>query len=658
MSSQDYGADQITALEGLEAVRVRPGMYIGDTGVRGLHHLIWEIVDNSVDEAMAGYCDHIVVTLRSDGGVRVDDNGRGIPVARHSTGRSALELVLTELHAGGKFDSQAYKVSGGLHGVGVSVVNALSTRLIAEVRRDEHVWQQEYIGSEPQSPPTAIADLGKDDETGTSITFWPDPKIFETVTLEWDRIETRIRDTAFLKAGLRIELIDEREPLEDGSYRRVVHEYSDGLADFVTHLAAHKGDPLHGEVIRFAAMEDQEDTGYADLDIAMQWNPDYAESIFSFANTIATGDGGTHEDGFKAALTNVVNRVAKDMGVLPTKGKDAVESLEASDIREGLTAVISVNLAEPQFEGQTKGKLGNTHIRSFVQKNTFEQLKIWFTEHPAEAKAIFEKAIQAARGRRAARAARDATRRKGLLDSTSLPGKLADCQSKNAEECELFIVEGDSAGGTSKMARDRRIQAILPLRGKILNVEKAAAHRIFESDTIKSLINAIGTGVGDEFDIEKARYHKIVMLMDADVDGAHIRTLVLTFLFRHMRELIRAGFVYIAQPPLYQIQPKGAKGKERIRYALNEEERDQILEEMAAAGVTKPEVGRLKGLGEMDDHQLEVTTMNPKTRHMLQVTMEDAASADLMFRILMGDDVDARREFIIENANNVQFLDV
>ena len=376
MSAQDYGADQITALEGLEAVRVRPGMYIGDTGVRGLHHLIWEIVDNSVDEAMAGHCTNIVVTLLDDGGVRVDDNGRGIPVARHSTGRSALELVLTELHAGGKFDSQAYKVSGGLHGVGVSVVNALSTKLIAEVRRDGHLWRQEYLASEPQGDPKPVADLMADAETGTSITFWPDANIFETVTLEWDRIETRIRDTAFLKAGLRIELIDQREPLEDGTYRTVVHQYSDGLADFVTHLAAHKGDALHTEIIRFAAMEDQEDTGYADLDIAMQWSQDYSESIFSFANTIATGDGGTHEDGFKAALTNVVNRVAKDMGILPTKGKDAIENLEASDIREGLTAVISVNLAEPQFEGQTKGKLGNTHIRSFVQKNTFEQLKI------------------------------------------------------------------------------------------------------------------------------------------------------------------------------------------------------------------------------------------------------------------------------------------
>ncbi len=660
-NQHDYSASDITVLEGLEAVRKRPGMYIGSTGLRGLHHLVWEIVDNSVDEAMAGRCDSIDVTLLADGGIRVVDDGRGIPVLEHPTQKkSTLEVVLTVLHAGGKFDNQAYAVSGGLHGVGISVVNALSSHLIAEVRRDGHLWRQSFRRGAPDGPIEKVRPMAEGEGTGTSITFWADEQIFESTEFNWETLTTRFRETAFLTAGLRITVTDEREGRleEDGSIRSLEFLAEGGLSDFVRHLNATKKTEVHEEVIAFTGSEQHETQGMAEVDIALQWSSEYHESIHSFANTINTHEGGTHEEGFRAAMTSVVNRMAKEIGVLPVKGKEAIESLEAGDIREGLTAVISVKLGDPQFEGQTKTKLGNTHIRSFVQRTVNEHLKIWFEEHPVETKRIFAKAISAAQGRLAARQARDLTRRKGLLEGSSLPGKLADCQSRIPEECEIFIVEGDSAGGTSKQARKREFQAILPIRGKILNVEKAGLTKILENKEIQALITAIGTGIGEEFDITKARYHKVVMLMDADVDGAHIRTLVLTFLFRYMRELIEAGYVYIAQPPLYQIQPKGSKSKKSIRYALNDRERDRIVEELTTDGGKKPEIGRLKGLGEMDDYQLEITTMDPATRKMLQVTLDDAAAADQMFSILMGDDVPARRDFIVRNANNVEFLDV
>jgi DNA gyrase subunit B len=638
-------------------------MYIGSTGPRGLHHLVWEVVDNSVDEAMAGRCDRIDVTLLADGGVRVVDDGRGIPVSLHPTqGRSALEVVMTVLHAGGKFDNQAYAVSGGLHGVGVSVVNALSERLVAEVRRDDHLWRQSYQRGVPDGPISQVRPLAEGEGTGTTITFWADPQIFEAVEYNWETLTTRFRETAFLTAGLRITVTDERPgSLDSGGEEQVKHVefYAEGgIRDFVAHLNATKKTEIHDEIIAFAGREQHETEGASEVEVALQWSSEYHESIHSFANTINTHEGGTHEEGFRAAMTSVVNRMAKEAGVLPVKGKDGIENLDASDIREGLTAVISVKLGDPQFEGQTKTKLGNTHIRSFVQRTVNEHLKTWFEEHPAEGKRIFLKAISSAQARMAARQARDLTRRKGLLESTSLPGKLADCQSRDPWECEVFVVEGDSAGGTSKMARDRRTQAILPIRGKILNVEKARITKILENREIQALITAIGTGIGEEFDLSKARYHKIVMLMDADVDGAHIRTLVLTFLFRYMRELIEAGYVYIAQPPLYQISPRGSKSRKNTRYALNDRERDRIVAEMTTAAGKKPEIGRLKGLGEMDAEQLEITTMSPATRKMLQVTLADAAAADQMFSILMGDDVEARRDFIVRNAKNVEFLDV
>ena len=657
-----YGAEDITVLEGLTAVRKRPGMYIGSTGPRGLHHLVWEIVDNAVDEAMAGFCSRIDIVLRADGGVEVTDDGRGIPVAEiPAQGRSALEVVLTVLHAGGKFDNHAYAVSGGLHGVGVSVVNALSERLVAEVRRDGHLWRQSFRRGVPDAPIQQVRELGPDEGTGTRITFWPDAEVFDTLDFNWETLTTRVRETAFLTAGLRISVTDERPDArdDDGHPRRVEYHYEGGLVDFVLHLNSSKDVPVVDEVIAFHAEEDDPVTGRADVDVAMQWvTKTYHESIHTFANTINTAEGGTHEEGFRAALTGAVNRFAKETGLLPLPGKDRIENLDASDIREGLTAIISVKLAEPQFEGQTKTKLGNTHIRSFVHRTVNEHLKTWFGEHPAEARRIVQKAIDSARARKAAQAARDLTRRKGLLESTALPGKLADCQSRDPAECELFIVEGDSAGGTSKAARDRRTQAILPLRGKILNVEKARLNKILENKEIQALITAIGTGIGEEFDLAKARYHKIVMLMDADVDGAHIRTLVLTFLFRHMKPLIEAGYVYIAQPPLYQIQPRGNRNKDKVRYAFSDAERDAIIRELNPDGTKRPEISRFKGLGEMDAKQLRATTMDRANRHMLRVNLEDAAAADQMFSVLMGDDVEARRDFIVRNARDVRFLDV
>ncbi len=667
-ASNEYGAKDITVLEGLEAVRKRPGMYVGSTGPRGLHHLVWEVVDNSVDEAMAGECSEITVTLLVDGGVRVTDDGRGIPVDEHpSLHKSALEVVLTVLHAGGKFDNKSYAVSGGLHGVGVSVVNALSRRLVAEVLRDGRCYRQAYQRGVPAGPVEVVGEAQRGPDgalrTGTSITFWADDEVFETLDYSWELLTTRFRETAFLTAGLRVRVVDERPPAGgdqvDNGPRTAVFCYEGGLRDFVTHLNSKK-DPLHDGIVHFSATEKNGD-GPHEVEVALQWNSTFHESIHTFANTINTHEGGTHEEGFKKALTAVVNRVARETGLLKTNGRSrgADLTLTGEDIREGLTAIVSVKLADPQFEGQTKTKLGNTHIRSFVERTCNEYLKIWLEEHLNEARVIVNKAIQGARARLAARAARDLTRRKGLLDSTQLPGKLADCASTIPEECEIFIVEGDSAGGSSKQARKREFQAVLPIRGKILNVEKARLGKILENKEIQALITAIGTGIGDEFDITKARYHKIVMLMDADVDGAHIRTLVLTFIFRHMKELIDAGYVYIAQPPLYQIEPPGAKAKDRTRYAYSDRERDRILAEMGnGEGSKKIKIQRFKGLGEMDPEQLEITTMDPDRRTMLQVTMDDAAAADQMFTILMGDDVEARRDFIVRNARDVRFLDV
>lgn len=649
----DYAASDITILEGLEAVRKRPGMYIGSTGPRGLHHLVWEVVDNAVDEAMAGRCSRIDVRLRDDGGVEVTDDGRGIPVEDHPTeGKSALEIVLTLLHAGGKFGGKSYAVSGGLHGVGVSVVNALSERLVAEVRRKGRLYRQTFHRGVPDGP---VADVGEGDHTGTTITFWPDPEIFETVELNRETLVTRFREIAFLTAGLRLVVVDERDPDEVDT---VDLHFPGGLRDFVEHLN-HSREPLHDEVMHFSTSETDEEQGPRDVEVALQWNSQFNESLHTFANTINTHEGGTHEEGFKKALTGVINRYARETGALPTSGRDKDLSITGDDVREGLTAIVSVKLADPQFEGQTKAKLGNTDVRSLVERTCSRHLRTWLEEHPAEGKLIVNKAVQAARGRVAARAARDLTRRKGLLDGGSLPGKLADCASREPAETELFIVEGDSAGGSSKMARDRQTQAVLPIRGKILNVEKARLGKILENKEIQALITAIGTGIGEEFDLAKARYHKIVMLMDADVDGAHIRTLVLTFLFRHMRALIDAGYVYIAQPPLYQITPPGAKSSKRTRFAFTDEERDTIVAELSNGdGSKKPEVSRFKGLGEMDAEQLETTTMSADGRTLLQVTMDDAAAADSLFTILMGDDVSARRDFIVRNARDVRFLDV
>ena len=659
----DYGAANITVLEGLEAVRKRPGMYIGSTGPRGLHHLVWEVVDNSVDEAMAGRCDRIEITVQTDGGVRVTDNGRGIPVEEHPTmKKSALEVVLTVLHAGGKFDGKSYAVSGGLHGVGVSVVNALSSRLVAEVRRDGKLYRQSYSVGVPQGPVEVVGEA-PEGETGTTITFWASEDIFETIDYSWETLTTRLRETAFLTAGLEIVLVDERhsEVTEDGGEtgepRHIRFKYDNGLKDFVDHLN-HAKDTVHAEIIHFSADEDSTD-GPQEVEVALQWNTGYHESIHTFANTINTHEGGTHEEGFKKALTNVVNRFAKDLGLMKAGGKEKDLTITGEDIREGLTAIISVKLADPQFEGQTKTKLGNTPMRSFVERTCNEQLKIWFEEHPNEVRVIANKAIQGARARMAARQARELTRRKGFLEGAALPGKLADCQSKDPEESEIFVVEGDSAGGSSKMARDRVTQAVLPIRGKILNVERARLGKILENKEIQALITAIGTGIGEEFDITKARYHKVVMLMDADVDGAHIRTLVLTFLFRHMRALIEAGYVYIAQPPLYQLKPAGSKSKDNIRYAYSDRQRDDLLMQLRGEdGNKKVEISRFKGLGEMDAEQLWDTTMNPEVRTLLQVTMDDAAVADQMFTVLMGEDVEARRNFIIRNARDVRFLDV
>jgi DNA gyrase subunit B len=643
-----YDARSITVLEGLEAVRKRPGMYIGSTGERGLHHLVQEVVDNAVDEALAGVCDRIEVTLLADGGVRVADNGRGIPVDEHPVEkRPAVEVVLTTLHAGGKFDAKSYAVSGGLHGVGVSVVNALATRLDVEILRDGHAWRQSYHRGEPTGPLTRDEAT---DQHGTIITFWPDGTIFETTEWNFETLSRRLQEMAFLVRGLAIVLTDQRPAHVNGEPRVVTYKYDGGIADFVRYLNGTK-DPVHGSVIEFG-----EDGGGISAEIAMQWNATYAESVHTFANTINTAEGGTHEEGFRAALTSIVNRYARDQKLL----RDKDENLTGEDVREGLAAIIHVKLADPQFEGQTKTKLGNTEAKSFVQKVCNDHLRDWFERNPGEAKDIITKAAQAARARIAARQARDLTRRKGLLESTSLPGKLSDCQSGEPERCEIYVVEGDSAGGSAKSGRDPLFQAILPIRGKILNVEKARIDRVLKNTEVQALITALGTGIHDEFDITRLRYYKIILMADADVDGQHIRTLLLTLLFRFMKPLIEAGHVYLAQPPLYKIKWEG-RGVDP-GYAYSDRERDAVIEAGIEAGRKDPRprdgVQRFKGLGEMNANELWDTTMNPAHRVLLQVTLDDAAQADELFSVLMGEDVEARRSFIQRNAKDVRFLDI
>ena len=653
-----YDASAIQVLEGLDAVRKRPGMYIGSTGERGLHHLVYEVVDNSVDEALAGYCTDIDVTILADGGVRVRDNGRGIPVdIVPSEGKPAVEVVLTVLHAGGKFGGGGYAVSGGLHGVGVSVVNALSTRVDVEVRREGHVWTQSYAYGVPMAP---LAKGEASDETGTQVTFWADEDIFETTLFDFDTLSRRFQEMAFLNRGLNLSLTDERatervigfDPDSDGGEpgaRSVKYSYQGGIADFVRHLNQSKS-AAHGGVIEFEAEDDKEGMS---LEVAMQWNMGFAESVYSFANTINTIEGGTHEEGFRAALTTLVNRYAREWNIL--KEKDT--NLTGEDVREGLTAIISIKIREHQFEGQTKTKLGNTAAKTFVQKVVNEQLSEWFQKNPAEGKDIARKSLQAASARLAARKARDLARnRKGLLGSSGLPGKLKDCSSTDPTECEVFIVEGDSAGGSAGQGRDPRIQAIMPIRGKILNVEKTRLDKVLANTEVQGLISAFGTGIQEEFDINKLRYHKIVLMADADVDGQHIRTLLLTFLFRYMRPLVDGGFVYLGQPPLYKIK----WSREAPAYAYTDRERDQIVEAGLAAGkkLKQEDVQRYKGLGEMNAEELWETTMDPARRVLLQVSVEDAVQADALFSTLMGEDVESRRNFIQRNAHDVRFLDI
>jgi DNA gyrase subunit B len=654
-----YGADDITVLEGLEAVRKRPGMYIGSTGERGLHHLVYEVVDNAVDEALAGHCDTITVTLLEGNGLRVTDNGRGIPVDMHREGKSTVEVVMTKLHAGGKFGGSGYAVSGGLHGVGISVVNALSIKVDTEVKRQGHVWRMSFenggnpIGELTKGEPT--------DETGTQQTFWPDDSIFETVEFDFETLRARFQQMAFLNKGLSIALTDQRPEhavanAEAGSddtpaLRSVTYKYDGGLVDYVKHLnAAKKAELVHPEVI---SIETEDVENKIAVELALQWTNAYSESVFTYANTIATTEGGAHEEGFRAAMTSLVNRYARDKGII--KEKD--DNLTGDDVREGLTAVISVKLGEPQFEGQTKTKLGNTIAKTFVQKAVNERLTDWFDSHPTEGRDVIRKAIQASQARMAARKAREATRRKGLLESGGMPGKLSDCQSRNPDECEIFIVEGDSAGGSAKQGREPYNQAILPIRGKILNVERARLDRALANTEVQALITAFGAGIGEDFDIAKARYHKIVLMADADVDGQHIRTLLLTLLFRYMRPLIEAGYVYLAQPPLFKIKWSNAEHE----YVYSDRERDTLVAEGAKTGKKIPKdngVQRYKGLGEMDHEELRVTTMDPVSRTLLKVSMDDAAQAEEAFITLMGEDVEARRDFIQRNAKDVRFLDI
>jgi DNA gyrase subunit B len=633
-----YTAESITVLEGLEAVRKRPSMYIGSTGPKGLHHLVYEVVDNAVDEALAGYCTRIDITLTADGGVRVVDDGRGIPVDEHPVEhRPALEVVMTTLHAGGKFGGDSYAVSGGLHGVGVSVVNALSKRLDVEVVRDGWRHRQSYERGLPTGP---MERVGKAKGHGSTVAFWPDPDIFEDTELRFETLANRMREMAFLNAGLRISLTDER-----GEPKSEVYEFAGGIRDFVAHINAAK-EPVHQQIIYF---EGQANSHYAE--VAMQWNSSYNDAVSTFANTINTHEGGTHEEGFRAALTSTINRYARASGLL--KEKDP--NLSGDDVREGLTAIVSVKLREPQFEGQTKTKLGNTDVKGFVQQTTNKALDEWFEEHGPQAKAIVVKTIQAARARMAARNARELTRRKSLLESSSLPGKLADCSSRDPRQAELFIVEGNSAGGSAKEARNRTFQAILPIRGKILNVEKARLDQALKNVEIQSIITAMGTGIGEDFDLTKARYNKIVIMADADVDGSHIRTLLLTFLFRFLRGLVESNFVYIAQPPLYKI--KYGRADSDVFYAYTEAEREQWFKRNPNRGKNvRPQ--RYKGLGEMNADELWETTMDPERRTLLQVGLEDAAIADEIFTVLMGENVEHRRNFIQRNAKDVRFLDI
>ena len=646
----DYSASSITVLEGLEAVRKRPGMYIGSTGERGLHHLVQEVVDNAVDEAMAGIATRVDVTLLADGGVSVRDDGRGIPVDMHPVEkRPAVEVVLTTLHAGGKFDGKSYAVSGGLHGVGVSVVNALSKALDVEIYRDGHVWRQHYVDSKPgkllKGEPTR--------RTGSIVTFWPDEKIFETVEFNAETIARRLQEMAFLNKGLTMVLHDKRNghngngEEETGRIKERKYCYPGGLEDFVKHINATK-DAIHKKVVTFGAKAEG-----IEVDVAMQWNSTYAESVYTFANTINTHEGGTHEEGFRSALTRVVNDYAREKKIL--KEKDA--NLTGEDAREGLAAIVSIKLAEPQFEGQTKTKLGNTEAKSFVQKTCNEWLADWFERNPSEARVIINKAVSSAHARMAARKAKDLVRRKSALEIGGLPGKLKDCRSTNPAECELYIVEGDSAGGSAKEGRESEFQAILPIRGKIINVEKSRIDKVLRNTEVQSIITALGTGIHDEFDVSKLRYHKIVLMADADVDGQHIRTLLLTLLFRFMRPLIEHGHVFLAQPPLFKIKwPRGEP-----EFAYSDRERDGLIEAGTAAGRKLPRddgIQRYKGLGEMNADELWETTMDPAHRLLLQVTMDDAATADELFSVLMGEDVEARRSFITRNAKDVRFLDV
>jgi len=633
--TSSYSAKDIQVLEGLEAVRKRPGMYIGSTGPKGLHHLVYEVVDNSVDEALAGCCTAIEIVIHQDGSCSVTDNGRGIPVDNVPKYRKpAVEVVLTILHAGGKFGGEGYKVSGGLHGVGVSVVNALSKKLDIEVRNRGKIWTQTYEYGKPMAP---LKSVGTTKTTGTKVTFWPDDSIFETVDFAFDTLATRMRETAFLNKNLKIVLTDERE-LEP---RREEYRYAGGIIDFVKYLNEKK-ETLHNKVIYF---EHEGAEGHAE--VAMQWNMGYTETTLAFANNINTHEGGTHLDGFKNALTRTVNEYARRQGIL--KEKD--ENLSGEDIREGLTAIISVKLRDPQFEGQTKTKLGNTEMRGFVQTAVTQAIAEYFEEHPKPARAIVTKSAQAAKARAAARKARELTRRKGLLESSTLPGKLADCSIRDAALTEIYLVEGDSAGGSAKQARDRSFQAILPLRGKILNVERAGLTRALSSEEIQAIITAMGTSVADEFNLEQARYHKAIIMTDADVDGSHIRCLILTFFYRFMREMIEAGYVYIAQPPLYKV----AYGK-KSEYAYSDKQLQEVLARLPEG--TKSNIQRYKGLGEMNPEQLWETTMDPERRTLLQVNLDDAMAAELAFDQLMGDNVEPRKEFIQRHAKNVRFLDV
>lgn len=644
--AEDYGSGSIKILEGLEAVRKRPGMYIGTTSAAGLHHLVWEIVDNSVDEAMAGFCNRIKVTVHPDNSVTVEDNGRGIPVDKHPVKKiPTLEVVLTILHAGGKFDNNAYKVSGGLHGVGVSVVNALSKRLIAQVKRDGKIYEMQFSRGKTTEK---MHEVGKSKTTGTTITFWPDEEIFETTVFNYDTLHDHLQETAFLNKNLKITLTDEREltPRTDEFC------YSGGIIDFVKYLNEGKeilpglSKPIY---IEGTSAADAPDDQRGEVEVALQWNSSYTERTMSFANDIYTEEGGMHLEGFRSALTKVINDYGRNHNIL--KEKDS--NLTGDDVREGLTAVLSVKLPDPQFEGQTKAKLGNSYMRTLANRIVSAGMSEYLEEHPNQAKEILKKASQAAKGRLAAQKARQATRRKGLLESAALPGKLADCSVRDAEMTELFIVEGDSAGGSAKMARDRSIQAVLPLRGKILNVERVQEHRALSADTITSLITAIGTGVGPEFNIEKARYHKIVIMTDADVDGAHIRILLLTFFYRYMRPMIEAGYIFVAQPPLYQLKPKGRKNG---KYIYTDEE--LALEASKYEDSSKYTVQRYKGLGEMDPEQLWSTTMEPKSRILLQVTIDDAQAAERAVSDLMGTQVERRKDFIQTHAKDVRFLDI